>query len=240
MYNLLIAVSVAVVTFALGWGFAGTLVAGFIPGLLALVTIYVLLARRVGKRFQSIATRASKEFEASRMDNGIRILKSGFYLGNWQFFIGPQIHGQLGMIAYLQRDWKTARTHLDQAWKRDWRSRSMLAALHHRQGRKEDALKLMDALTSHGGKDPTFWGLYAYIALEAKRRDKALTVLNDGLKKCKDSPGLKHMLNAIQNKKKPKMKAFAPGWYQYFPEQMPRSAMQAHAQRGMRYPQPKR
>ena len=42
------------------------------------------------------------------------------------------------------------------------------------------------------------------------------------------------------HKKKPKMKAFAPAWYQYFPEQMPRSAMMAHAQQSMKHPMPKR
>ena len=240
MYNLLIALAIATVIFVLGWSFTGTTIAGFIPASLALVITYVLMARRVGKKFQAIATKAAKEFENNRMDNGVRLLESGFSLSNWQFFIGPQIHGQLGMIAYMQRDWKKARTHLSQAWKRDWRSRSMLAALHHRQGKRDDALELMNKLTSFGGKDPTFWGLYAYIALEAKQRDKALSILNDGLKKCPESPGLKTMANAIRNKKKPKMKAFAPAWYQYFPEQMPRSAMMAHAQRNMRFPQPKR
>jgi hypothetical protein len=242
MYNLLIAFAVAAVTFVLGWTFAGTTIAGFIPASLALLITYVLLARRVGKKFQSIATRATKEFESNRMENGIRILETGFALSNWQFFIGPQIHGQLGMIAYLQRDWKKARVHLSQAWRRDWRARSMHAALDHRQGRKDAALETMNKLTGFGGKDPTFWGLYAYIALEAKKRDKAIGVLNAGLKKCPDSPGLKQMANAIRNKKKPKMKAFAPAWYQYFPEQMPRSAMMANAQaqRGMRYPQPRR
>ncbi|MGB0638613.1 MAG: hypothetical protein ACPGTU_04740, partial [Myxococcota bacterium] len=93
-----------------------------------------------------------------------------------------------------------------------------------------------------GGKDPVFWGLYAYVALEAKQRDKALELIGKGLEKCPDSPGLKDMANSVRNKKKLKMKAFAPTWYQYFPEQMPRSQMQRYAQNqpGMRYPQPRR
>ena len=93
------------------------------------------------------------------------------------------------------------------------------------------------------GKDPVFWALYAYIAVEAKKRDKALSVVSDGLKKCPDSTGLKELQGTIANKRKLKMKAFAPTWYQYFPEQMPRSQMQQYAgqqQGGMRYPQPRR
>ena len=64
----------------------------------------------------------------------------------------------------------------------------MLAALEHRQGNKERALSAMADLKSHGGKDPVFWALYAYFAVEAKDRDLALSVINEGLKKCKDSP----------------------------------------------------
>ena len=240
MYNLLIALGVAGALFAASVAFVHPWYAGVLPGLIGLLITYVLLARRSGKKFQAIADRAVKEFQAQRMESGIRILETGFALSNWQFFIGPQIHGQLGMLAYLQRDWKKSRVHLDQAWKRDWRARSMLAALDHRQGKRDQALERLSKLTRMAGKDPTFWALYAYVALEHKKRDLALTLLNDGLKKCADSPGLKSMRNAVRNKKKPKMKAFAPGWYQYFPEQMPRSAMMAHAQKGMKYPMPKR
>jgi predicted Zn-dependent protease len=240
MYNLLISLGVAAAVFGGSTLLVHPWYAGVIPGLIALLITYVLMARRSGKRFQAIADRAVKEFQANRMASGTKILEQGFKLANWQFFIGPQIHGQLGMLSYMQRDWKKARVHLDQSWRRDWRARSMLAALDHRQSKKDSALKRMDKLTGLAGKDPTFWALYAYIALEAKKRELAMTVLNDGLKKCKDSPGLKGMLNSVRNKKKPKMKAFAPTWYQYFPEQMPRSAMMAHAKQGMKYPMPKR
>jgi len=48
--------------------------------------------------------------------------------------------------------------------------------------------------------------------IEAKKPERAMSVLNDGLKKCKDSPGLKAMLNAVRNKNQPKLKAFAPTW----------------------------
>jgi len=242
MYNLLIALGVAVGLFGVGVTWIGSVVAGIIPGTLGLLVTYVALARRTGKKFQVLAEKAGREFQSNRMESGIRILEQGFALSKWQFFIGAQIHGQLGMLAYMQRKWKKARIHLDQSWKRDWRSRSTLAALDHREGKRDQALSRLAKMTGTAGKDPTFWALYAYIALEHKDRDLALSVLNDGLKKCSNSPGLTAMANAVRNKRKPKMKAFAPVWYQYFPEQMPRSAMMAHAQaqKGMRFPQPRR
>ena len=61
MYNLLITLGIASAFFALGMVVAGTLVAGFVPGLIALVISYFLLARRTGKAFQLVAERAAAE-----------------------------------------------------------------------------------------------------------------------------------------------------------------------------------
>jgi len=242
MYNLLIALGIATASFGLGQVVGGGAVAGIIPGIIGLVLSYFLLARRTGKAFQAVMEKAASEFQAGKFEQGLRLMESCFKYAKWQFFVGPQIHGQIGMLMYLQRKWKPARKHLSQAWKRDWRARTMLAALDHREGRKEAALELMEKITGFGGKDPVFWALYAYIAVEAKKRDQALSIINDGLKKCPDSTGLKELQGTIANKKKLKMKAFAPTWYQYFPEQMPRSQMQKYSgqQPGMRYPQPRR
>jgi uncharacterized protein HemY len=242
MYNLIIALSIAAASFALGMTIAGTLVAGFVPASIGMLIAYFLLARRTGNQFRVIAERAAAEFQAGRMGPGLKLMESCLKLSKWQFGISGQVHGQIGMLMYMQRKWSEARTNLSQAWKRDWRARSMLAALEHRQGNKEKALELMSELISHGGKDPVFWALYAYLAVESKKRDLALEMLSEGLKKCKDSPGLLDLQKSVANKKKLKMKAFAPTWYQYFPEQMPRAQMQATAQqhRGMSIPQPRR
>jgi hypothetical protein len=242
MYNLLIALAIASAFFALGMIVAGTLVAGFVPGILALIVAYFILARRSGRAFQTIAERAAVEFQQGRFEPGLKLMESALVMSRWQFGIAGQVHGQIGMLMYMQRKWSDARKHLDKSWKRDWRARTMLAAIDHREGQKDSALDRMAALTSHGGKDPVFWALYAYIAVEAKKCDVALEVLTEGLKKCKDSPGLKDLKQAVANKKKLKMKPFAPTWFQYFPEQMPRSMMTQYAQQqgGMRYPQPRR
>jgi hypothetical protein len=169
-------------------------------------------------------------------------MESALKLSKWQFGIAGQVHGQIGQLMYMQRKWDEARKHLSQAWGRDWRARSMLAVLEHRQGNKERALERMAELKGHGAKDAVYWALYAYLAVESKKRTLALELLGEGLKKCENSPGLMGLQKSIANKKKLKMKAFAPTWYQYFPEQMPKSMMQTSNQqhRGMSIPQPRR
>ena len=242
MYNLIISISIAALFFTVGMVTTGTMVAGITPGSIALIIAYFLLARRTGGKFRVIAEKAASEFQNGRFEPGLRLMESCLSFSKWQFGIAGQVHGQIGMLMYMQRKWPEARIHLSQSWKRDWRARTMLAALDHRQGQKEKSLDRMADLVSHGGKDPVFWALYAYIAVEAKKRDLALEVISKGLQKCKDSPGLVDLQKTVANKKKMKMKAFAPTWYQYFPEQMPRSQMQAYAQqqRGMSIPQPRR
>ncbi|MDP6932220.1 MAG: hypothetical protein QGG40_04850 [Myxococcota bacterium] len=241
MYNLAISFLLGTLCFGIGWVVAGNWVAGFVPALLGLVICYISLARRTGRKLQALAELAAKEFQQGRLANGRRILEKGLDLGRWQFLVESQIHAQLGAIDYMQRDWKAARSHLEQAWSRNWMAQGMLAAIDHRQGRRAQGLERLAGSTGPGKKEAAFWGLYAWMHLENGERDKALEVLNRGLEKLPDSGALKSMAQAVRNKRKVKMKAFAPTWYQLFPEHMPKKAMMAHAaNRPGAWPQPRR
>ena len=50
MYNLIISLTFAAAAFAVGVATTSTLVAGFIPGTIALLIAYFLLARRTGSK----------------------------------------------------------------------------------------------------------------------------------------------------------------------------------------------
>ena len=76
MYNLIIALSIAAASFALGMTIAGTLVAGFVPASIAMLIAYFLLARRTGNQFRVIAERAAAEFQAGRMGPGLKLMES--------------------------------------------------------------------------------------------------------------------------------------------------------------------
>jgi hypothetical protein len=87
MYNLLIALAIASAFFALGMIVAGTLVAGFVPGILALMVAYFILARRSGRAFQTIAERAAVEFQQGRFEPGLKLMESALVMSCWQFGI---------------------------------------------------------------------------------------------------------------------------------------------------------
>jgi len=242
MYNLLIALGISVAAFVVGGAVTGAWVAGFIPGTIGFAISYFLLARRTGRKLEALMKGATAQFQKGNMDGGRHALEAGFGLGKWQFLIGAQIHAQLGALDYMQRRFKQARVHLEKTWSRHWMPQAMLAAIDHREKKHQSALERLEKLTSPGGKDPTFWGLYAYVALESGDRERALSILAQASKKLPDSEALKGMTKSVQNKRKLKMKAFAPGWYQFFPEQMPRQMMmnQSQARPGYSYPQPRR
>jgi tetratricopeptide (TPR) repeat protein len=241
MYNLLIALGAGLGGYLLGALIAGW-IAGFAPALLAFTIAYFLLARRTGKQFEALATEAMGHFEKGKIDAGKAALERGFALAPWQFLIAKQIHAQLGAIAYMQRNFKAARPHLEKAWSRQWNAMAMLAVLDHREGKTDAALARMEKTKSAGAKEAVFWGLYAWLCVQAGQKERALAVLAEGLKKVPGSEPLKGLRDQLANDKKVKMTAFGQGWYQFYPEDIPREQLMAAAQKKgvYSYPQPRR
>lgn len=246
MYNLLIALGISLALFGVGWGVAGW-IAGFVPAILAFGVAYFLLARRTGQKLEAVMATAMQHFQAGRAEKGRKVIEGAFALGKWQFLVEGQIHAQLGVLDYMQRKFGPARTHLSKAWSRNWQAHAFLAAIDYREKKLDDALERLEKTTGAAGKESLFWGLYAWIALESGDRERALKVLAQGIDKTKGSKQLSELADQIRNKKKLKMKVLGQGWYQFFPEQMPRSMMmqmgaqtQNRRRGGYTFPQPRR
>ncbi len=260
MYNLLIAVAAAIISFLLGFFVAGW-IAGFVPALLALVGVYLLLARRTQRMLEARLSGVMPAMQAGKLDDVRATLRSCLPLGRWQFLVTAQIESQLGQVDYLdgirlkmmkqaanaQVRFGEARGHLERAWSRDWRAQAVLAAIHQREGRIEDALKVLAAAKRPAKSEAIFWALYAWVLNEAHRRDEALQVLGEGLKENPKSKGLLGMQEALSNKRRPVMSEFGEAWYTFFPEDIPREQMMemAQQQQGKRpppktYPMPRR
>lgn len=239
MLNLLIAAGAAVVAYGLGAWLAGW-IAGFIPAILAFFVVAWVLGSRTGKRVQAIVAQAAVPMQAGNLDETRRILESALPLGRWQILVEEPIRMQLGMVDYvdgvrlkLERQptaskerLARARTHLEAAiptgWKasllRDWRAPLVLACLHYREERLDDALKVLTAAKGHAKSEPIYWGIWAWILNEKHRREEALQVLGEGLQGSPKSEGLREMQEALSNKKRPSHKVWGDAWYNYFPE----------------------
>jgi len=242
MQNLLLALALGVVVGLLGGFVGGGVLAGILPGLLAAGVAYFLLARRTGKKLEALVNEVQAHFASMQgvapprspaeaaalqkrqealLDEARAILERGFPLAREQFLIAEQIHAQLGTLDYLERKYTAARAHLEKAWSRNWQAKAMIACIDHRERKRPEAVARMASLTGPGGSDPLFWGLYAWLALEANQRESALQALAQGIKQHDKSAALRQMADDVANKRPVKMAAFAPGWYQVFPEQTP-------------------
>lgn len=179
MRNLALALLAGVAGYALGAAVAGWW-AGFLPGMIAVGVAYFVLARRTGKKVEAIFQQAVAEMQAGRLDGARKVMEAALPLGKEQFLVTSQVHAQLGALDYLegvglvvQKQPKagaaklaTARAHLEKAWSRDWRSKTMLACLHHREGHVDDAVKVFAAAEGPGKSEP----LLGRVGLRAQRR----------------------------------------------------------------------
>src|SRR5215475_13468368 len=133
MYNLLIALALgAAVT--VGVHLAGfPLLAGLIPGFLALV------ARRIAKRLEALVNTAKKELETissprdrdAKVAKAVKTLEQGLQYDKWQIMVAPQVHGQIGILHYMVKDFAAAEPHLLKASRRDAMAQAMLGALYY-------------------------------------------------------------------------------------------------------------
>ncbi len=244
MYNLLISLAVAAAFFLLGWLVAGGVIAGIIPATIGFIAAYFLLGRRTLRQLQAlmeegqaIAAESQGAPPTSRqqamrqqqvlVDKLKAHMQKGFALQAWQFGVAPQIHSQLGSLEYMQGHYDQAREHLDAAntWAlrmQTWHPMTMLALIDFRKGDKDAALAQLEKLKRTGGKDPLFWGVYAYVAKKSKKTELALQVLSEGLERNKSSAALKTLADQLRNKRPLTPEIYGQPWLQFFPEEAQR------------------
>ncbi len=250
MYNLLIAGGAAVVAFAIGF-FAAGWIAGIVPAVIALVAVWFLLARRTGKKVEAIAMSAMAQLQAGNMAGARELLRGALPLGKWQVLVKAQIHAQLGAVDYLEgcsmlmqrqitaskSKFTDAKAELEKSWSRDWRSRTLLACVYHRENNTDQAVAVLAKAESVGSSESMFWAVWAYILNEAKRRDEALKVVGRGLVALPKQAGLVAIQEALSNRKRPDFKVFGESWYQFFPEHIPQEVLIEQARAAGKLPQ---
>lgn len=238
MYNLLLAGAASLVAFVIGF-FAAGWVAGIVPALAAFAGAWFFLARRTGKQVEAAAMAAMAQFQAGNMNGARELLRAALPLGKWQIFVEPQLHGQLGVIDYLEAcslvmqrqptaskpKFADAKAELEQSWSRDWRSRTYLACVYHRENNTDQAVKVFTDAESVGSSEALFWAVWAYVLNEAKRREEALKVLGRALAALPKHAGLLAVQEAMTNRKRPDFKVFGEPWYQFFPEHIPQEVL---------------
>ncbi len=238
MYSLMISFGISAGVFAL-FAVLVSPVAAIVPAGLVLVAANYLLARQVGKKIGELANEAQKEIQAAststskemqrqRMDKGIKLLEQGFKYDKWQFLVGAELHSNIGILQYVQKDFDAARPHLEKAGVRgpaSARAKAMLGCLHYQAKDPQKMVGAFEAAVKAGKKEGIIWSVYAWCLDKSDKRDDALKVLARAVEANPADEKLKANMVALQNEKKLKMKSYAPEWYQFHLEKPPMDFM---------------
>lgn len=230
MLNLLIALAAGLVVTLLIKVAGFAIWAGVVPGTIVFIGTYIFLARRIALKVQALSKLAEKELSAQptnqrerqqRIEKAIKLLEEGLAYQRWQFLIGPEIHAQIGMIRYVSKDYPQAEAHFAKANERNFMAKALHAALFYQRKEYDRMERAFESAVKSGKKEAVVWAAYAWCLSQIKEKEKAMKVMARAVAANPSDEKLKAGLNALQNDKKLRMKAFEPLWWQFGLEQPP-------------------
>jgi len=224
MYNLGISALTSIVIFLASWfALKGSdyRPAAVILGLAVFFGLNFFLSKRIIKKVEALMAQVTKELQNQRFEKAIRTLKAGYGLGDWQFFVKPQLDSQIGSIYYLMREEDSAFEHLQKGFSKHWVAMGMLAILYMKKKDREGMAATFEKAVKGTPKESLLWSLYAYCMLKEGEREKALDILARGMKKLPDDDRLKANHTAVANKERMKMKNYGDMWTQFYLEKVP-------------------
>ena len=225
MYNLLISLAAGLITTIIfasifGQG-AWSILYGIVPGLLVLLGVYIWLARRSIAQLQALGEAAQVQLQNRNIDRAIEIFKSGYPIGKWQFLIKGQLDAQIGTILFVAQRFDEAEPYLKGAFAKNWTARAMLAVLYYKRRKFDEMITVFEDAVSANKKEALLWNLYAYCLWKAKKRDKAIEVLNRAAEALEGNEVTRKNLEALKNGRKMKMRSWNQLWYQFHLDRMP-------------------
>jgi tetratricopeptide (TPR) repeat protein len=228
MYNLLISLAAGLaVTLAVRFGTNVGWVGSVVPGLLAIMVAYFLLARRTWKQLEALMGTVQAELMAKKLDRALKTLEGGFVLAPWQFLVASQIHSQIGVLRYVRQDFAGALPHLEKSFSRHGVARVMLAASRYRKKDLEGMRKVFEQAAKDNKKDGLLFATWAWIEEKEGAHDRAVAVV---------ARGLKAAAQALQNDKRLKLgKLYGEQWFQFHLEQVPTQMVSPSGGRGGRH-----
>ncbi|HKK01213.1 MAG TPA: tetratricopeptide repeat protein [Desulfuromonadales bacterium] len=216
MFNILISLGLfTVVAVVLKAVFALNVWLSSLIAVAVFALVYVLLTRIVMKKVGALMETAQRDIQAGRTEKAIATLKSGFKYGNWQLYVKPQLNAQIGTILYLKRDFSEAFDYLKKGFVRHWVAMGMLAVCYMKRNKTDKMIETFEKAVSASKKEALIWNIYAFCLEKVGNHEKAISVMEKGLKKAGNDERLQGNLEALREGKKMKMMAYGDIWYQF-------------------------
>jgi tetratricopeptide (TPR) repeat protein len=216
MYNLLIALGAYILATVLLVSLTSMkLWSASLVGMVVFVPVYILLFRHTMKKIGLLMETAQRDLQAGRSEKAIKTLESGYKYVPWQFFVRGQLNSQIGTILYLKRDFAEAFEVLKKGFVRHWIAQGMLAICYMKRNKPSLMIETFDKTVAGTPKEPLLWNLYAFCLERIGEKDKAVKVMEKGIKKTGGDENLKANLNALQEGRRMKMLIYGDMWYQF-------------------------
>lgn len=221
----------ALITAWMGW------IAAVFPAVVTLGVVYFVIARQIHKRIEKQASRIQQLLQQRQLQGAIQLLKQlQDRYGNWQVFLRSSLHGEIGMLYYVQRDFSRAQSHLQQAFIRHFMSKIMLAVLHYRAKEYDKMHAVFKRAAWYNPKQGLLWSTWAYCLWKQGQTQQAVDVLLQAKNKLGSAdPHLTTNLLQLQNGKKMKMRGYGNAWYQLHLESPQAMQQPMHRARRMRH-----
>ncbi len=191
-------------------------------GLICGFIIFFWQGRKVQAMMEELQTQMQKELQAQKIDRAIETLKQGFAFEKRHIFVGSQLHSLIGSLYYIKKDHENALVHLQKGFFKNYMGQCMMGAIYHKRKDLENMKKVMDNTISTNKKESFCYGVYAWLLIQNKEKERAIEILQQGLKKLPDDEKLQTNLALLQNNKKLKMKVYGDIWVQLMLERPPR------------------
>lgn len=185
-------------------------------GTLVFAGVYAIVLRQVMLKINAAVESAQKDLAANRVDKAIRVIEEvQRKYGPWQFYIKQQMNSQIGTIHYLKRDFSKAFEYLNQGFARHWVGMAMLAICYMKRSQNGKMIDTFEKAVTVTRKESLLWSLYAFCLEKIGERDKAIRVMERGLKKLSGDERLQENLAALRDGKKLKMQPYGDLWFQF-------------------------
>ncbi len=192
------------------------------------------------KQLEPKFTQAQKQAQARQFKLAISTLETILPFASWQIMLKAQVHSQIGVFHFADRNEDKALEHLSQGSMRTPDAQLILASIHFKKDNLEKMRTALDMTIKLNKKQILLYNAYAFMLNRKGLNEEAIQILQNGLKVDAENDTTKDNLLRLQNNKKMNMKPFGMNWYTLQLEKPPLSMMQDQFSGKAGFRQPKR
>jgi len=200
-----------------------------VPSVMVVFIAYFILARATFKKVEVIFTEAASylQHQPPKFELAVSTMEKALAYAPTQFGVRSQVDNQIGVLYFLQKQFNKALPYLERSLGfGHWMGGAMLGVIYYKKKNHDKMKTTFDAVLKKAKKQSLAWNLYAYLLCQIGDRDQAQSILIQALKKTDEDPKVQDSLQALQNGKKIKMKAYKEQWYQFHLENPPKQYQQ--------------